>query len=167
MIKIPLSHAVETGAWHHCHLNGDYFVIGTEGSIDFRIRVVSFEKIDISVIDEPNKIDLQFELGKLWLLEADVVNLTKKEIGSYPIHASLALFDQEGFEFTPVTDDHLTRESKYCKSKGLNLMNGSSGYNCGIFRPKIPVHGSLVFLLPDEDDALYSLSVRNGSIKEI
>ena len=168
MVKIPLSYAAETGAWFHCRTEENSWELGSTESVavDFRLRVVSFGKIDIMEIDEPNKIALQLESGDLWLLKVDVANLTKKEIVSFPIYTSLILVDQDDFEFIPTSDYHLTF-SAYGMSQGLNLLNGYSGSDCGIFRPKISVRGSLAFLLPDEDDALYSLSVRNGSIKEI
>jgi len=167
-MKIPINYSIETGAWLHCRTEERSWEWGSMESvaIDFRVRVVSFGKIEIMEIDDPNKIELPLESGNLWLLEVNVVNLTKKEIESFPINSSLILVDQDDFEFIPTSDRHLTT-SEYGMSKGLNLLNGWSGSDCGIFMPKIAVRGSLAFLLPDEDDALYSLSVRNGSIQEI
>ena len=167
-MKIPLKEAINSSAWYHCKTKCWVATFDDEKEIDYRVKVLSFEKINLEEVDEPNEIkELNLSGGTLWLLRVEVVNLWKKELDSFPIYDSIILIDHDDFEFKPQTDRHLTGNSEYAHSAGLNLLNGSSGSDCGVLLPKIPLRGSLAFLLPNDEEGVYFLSVEGGKIQEV
>ncbi len=165
-MKIPLKKAINSLSWYNCQT--EYWPSGSMDSkiIDYQIKVLSFERINLTEVDGSDKISLNLENGILWILRVEVVNFWKKTISSFPIHDSVIVIDKDGSEYKPITDDHLTSESNYAMSSGLNLLNGSSGYRCGELIPKVPLEGALAFLLPILEDERFYLSVEGGKIWE-
>lgn len=152
-MKIPIKEAVNSGAWLQCHskMYDKYF--------DFRLRLLSFEKIDLADIDEPNKIDnFDSKEGNPWLMKLQIVNLNKKEVASGYITGSIIITDQDDFEFTEFTDVHLTFNSNFAEKSGLRNF---------LLRPKIKYTGALAFMLPKDEEIEYYLSVLDGDIQEV
>jgi len=169
-MKIPIKECINSGAWYHFNTKAYLESADTEQSdVDFRLKIFAFEKINLKKIDNPNKISLDLSSGVLWILRAQVVNLTKKTIGSFPVSEAVVLVDQDNYEFKPTSDGQLTMRA-YGKANGLNILNGwGGGYSedCGILIPKIPIKGAFAFFLPKDEEAEYYLSNKNGEIREV
>jgi hypothetical protein len=101
------------------------------------------------------------EFMSLWLLRGEVISLYKKKIDACDICSNIILVDRDDFEFETIADRHLTGDSKYAKRTGLNV------FSQGGLVPKICMKGALLFLLPDDNEAEYFLSVEGGKIQEI
>lgn len=155
--KIPIKHVIDSGSWFHC-ITG--YVKPFNTSV-FRLKIISFEKIELSEIDNPEEIDnTQFNLeeGDFWIMKLQLVNLIKEETTAIPNH--ILLFDHDGFKFRSVSDDHVSCDSNYARKSGLANIFGRSFY------PKIKKDGAITFFLPKEETS-YSLSVEGGKIKEV
>jgi hypothetical protein len=160
---IPIREAIETGAWLRAQ-----FRARDEGEpeanngndVVFRIRIKEFEKVDLTLLDEPEKLSEGVTLeSNIWRLSFDFVNLCKKELKSFVPSKRLFLRDAEGFEFKIVEDWHLTAHSDLAKSFSMNIARFHD------YPPKIRRYGSYAFELPDEFDEL-SLIIRNGELRE-
>ena len=153
---IPIKEAISTGAWLHCEFNYNYELI------QFRIKVLSYRKLNLSEVDEPEKINFRDEGTFVWIMDLEVVNLTKERISSHEQALSqLILVDQDGFKFYTFQDFHLCCGSKFAVKSKTKRFDGEYLF------PKIKAVGAMPFLLPDDDDAIYSISMRRGSIKEV
>lgn len=157
-MKIPIKEAIDSGIWFNCRTR-KYL---SNEEIFFRLRVLSFEKIRLEEVDDPHEIEL--DEGVFWLMRIEVVSLNKKELEPYYIKDRIILTDQDGFEFHAVSDNHLTYHSKYAKITGLNRFAGWS--DIPYLKPKIKAKGAVAFLLPNDDEADYFLSIDEGSIEE-
>ena len=153
-MKVPIKEAINSSAWHQCQVN-DF-----DTEIDFRIRFLSFERITLELVDDPDKIEENLGDGILWLLRGEVISLYKKKIDACDISSNIILVDQDDFEFETITDWHLTGDSEYAKWTGLNA------FSQGDLVPKIRMKGALLFLLPDDNEAEYFLSVQGGKIQK-
>lgn len=155
-MKIPIKHAIDSGAWFQCHskMYEKYF--------DFRLKLISFEKINLYEIDEPSKIDkFDPEQGHLWLMRIQIINLNKMEVAYGYITGSILIVDQDNYKFSEFDDFHLTRNSKYADKVGLKSFAGLS------FRPKIKYTGAIAFFLPKDEEIEYYISVLDGDIQEV
>lgn len=153
---VPIKEAISTGAWLHCETTYNYELF------QFRIKVLSFQKLNLSEVDNPEKIDFRDENTIVWIMDLEVVNLTKECIR--PVQEGpgrLILVDQEGFRFYTFQDSHLCCFSDFAKKSKTDRFYGTE------LLPKIKAVGAMPFLLPDDDEAVYSISIRNGSIKEV
>ena len=155
-MKIPVKEAIESGAWFNCRTKK--YAISDE-EIHFKLKVLSFEKINMEEVDEPHKIKL--DEGVLWLMKIEVVNLEKEEVSPFDITYRILLIDQDGFKFREAFDRHLQQESRYGEINGLSRFAGGPD-----LKPKIKAKGAIAFLLPDDDDAEYFLSIEYGDIVE-
>ncbi|OGW54869.1 MAG: hypothetical protein A2Y81_12330 [Nitrospirae bacterium RBG_13_43_8] len=155
-MKIPIREAINSGTWFRC------ITKGLEETIIFKLRVLSFKKNNLSSIDEPEKLTL--DEGILWLMGIDVISLNKEEAEPSDIHSRVILFDQDGFKFNAIYDQHLNL-SEFGKSVGIKRFTGWS--DVPKLKPKIKATGALPFLLPDDDTAEYYISVEGGNIQEI
>ena len=93
---ISIKQAVSTGAWYHCQLSGcwdDYSI--DKITIDLRIRIESFERINLNEVDGVENIKLNLKDGELWILKLEVVNFYKKTLDSFPIYDSIILVADE------------------------------------------------------------------------
>lgn len=150
---ILLTDSINSGSWFHCE-----YKRGNQ-SYQFRLRILSFQKLDLTQVDEPEKISIEKETT-IWLMEAEMINLTKEPISSGVI-GYLDLKNQKGMKYHMSFDSHLLAFSKFGKMKRLNR------FNTQLLIPKIKAVGAIIFRLPaNEDDTVYSLSMRNGSIRE-
>lgn len=153
-MKIPIEHAIDSGAWFHCRSGYD----GHYDNYSFRIRVLSFEKVNMTDIDNPKQITLDIEGGVLWVIKLQIINLNKEEVRI--IDGLIRIVDENDYDFPNVSDAHLCFFSKYADSSGLKKLWGKG------YIPKIKYTGSLLYLLPDEETE-YFLSVPGGNIKEV
>lgn len=154
-MKIPVQEAINSGAWFQC-------CSGYDGHFDeysFRIKILSFKKIIMSEIDNPEQINLEIEGGDLWIMKLQIINLNKKEEGV--IDSLIQITDEENYEFKYVSDNHLCRFSKYAETSGLKKLFGK------YYMPKIKYTGAILYFLPKEDNAKYFLTVPGGNIREV
>lgn len=156
---VPVKEAINSGSWLHCEYE-EY-----KGIIKFRLKVDSFRKLSFSEIDNPEEMEyLLNPHATLWLMSVDFINLTSIPIDPYYGPKYLMLIDKDGFNF-PVrrSDSHLERFSNFAEISGVNKF-----YSEGDLIPKIKVVGSLIFELPDDDEAEYSISIKNdGIVQEV
>ena len=152
MIKIPVKEAINSGAWFHC----------VSESYEFRLKIISFEKVNLGEVDWKSKIRLGFEKGIFWLLKLELINLTKRIAYSQNITSKILIFDHEEFEFQQTIDPWLSDSSKiYACETGL------ATFYQGNFIPKTKYTGAITFMLPDEEGAEYYVSVVGGNIQEV
>jgi len=153
-MKVPVKESILSGDWIECHGN----VYPRDEYVVLRFKPLSFAKINMQLIDEWQKIEL--DQGVLWLLKIDIVNYSKSLFSACQAK-NIVVIDQDDFIFDSVHDDHLSIYSKYAKSSGINRLYGIE------LLPKIKSTLSIPFLLPDDDQAEYFFSIKNGSIKAI
>lgn len=153
---VPIKEAINSGAWLHCEYQG------YDELIKFRLKVNSFRKITLLEIDNPEDMTSHDPNSILWLAQIEVINLTKS-----PIHPNkgpnvLFLVDNDEFCFPVFKDDHLHCYSEYSDKTKLNR------FFIGDLLPKIKAVGSIVFQLPDDDDAIYSIGFKEGgTVQEV
>jgi hypothetical protein len=154
-MKIPIRHAIESGAWFQCRAEWS-------GVTEFRLRVLSFVPVKLGDIGEVEKISSNFDLhqGKFWLLKYEAINLSKQEIGTNGIYDSILILDNEDFTFSNVYDSHLYYYSKVGQAEGLRNHDF-------IWLPKIKYTYVTAYFLPNEENAEYFIAIRNGSLKEV
>lgn len=154
MNTIILNDAVTNGTWFHCEFKRNIEVY------QFQFKILSFQKLDITQVDEPEKIKM--ESGTIiWLMDAEMINLSKEPITSSGALGFLNLINQNGLRYRMSFDSHLSATSEFAKRRRLLR------FNIQELIPKVKATGAIIFRLPEnEDDAVYSLSMRNGSIRE-
>lgn len=133
-------------------------------NINFKIKILSFEKISLSEIDNIEEIiekDKEFEVnGILYLLYCEIMNLSKEEIEFHDIKECLVLVDEDDFIFK------FNNSIKFCRSK-FSQNKGFYELHIYKFRPKIKKSVVMPIFLPDEENQKYYLGIREGEIKEI
>ena len=149
---IPIKEAISSGAWLHCEFTAKKEI--------FRLKVLSFRKLNLSEVDKPEEIELIDKNTIIWIMELEVINLTKEPIHPVDGPIQLILIDQDGFKFDVFFDSHLQFLSNFAKKSGMKRF--FSDY----LIPKILAVGAISFQLPDDNEAVYSISVKNGSINE-
>jgi hypothetical protein len=155
-MKIPVKEAINSGAWLQCH-SKKY-----DKHFDFRLKLLSFDKINLSHVDDVNEIkEFHSAQGYLWLMRLQIVNLNKMEVASGYITGSILIVDQDDFEFSEFDDFHLTLKSNFAKKSGLKNFGGL------FFRPKIKYTGAIAFFLPKDEEIEYYISVLDGDIQEV
>lgn len=153
---IPIKEAISTGAWLHCEAKYNYELI------QFRIKVLSFRKLNLSEVDNPERIDFRDEHTIVWIMDLEVVNLTKERIrAGDDALCKLIIVDQDGFNFYTFHDSHLCCSSDFAKT------SKTYRFYAEYLIPKIKAVGAMPFLLPDDDEAVYSISIRGGSVKKV
>ncbi len=154
---VPIKEAISSGAWLHCEQKKNLFETS-----QFRLKINSFEKINLSKVDNPEEIDGIDSNSVIWLLQVEVINLNKTPLEVYNATAKLTLIDQDGFIFPFFEDSHLHMSSKFSKKKGLSRFYSDD------LLPKIKAVGSITFQLPDDDEAEYSIALKdNGTVQEV
>jgi len=156
---VPVKEAINSGSWLQCeHLYYDDL-------IKFRLKINSFRKLSLSEIDNPEKMDYILDVNAtLWIMNIEVINLTNIPIQPYDGPKQLVLIDKDGFNFyVRKEDSHLERHSNFAEISGANRF-----YCEGDLIPKIKAVGSIIFELPDDDEAEYSISIKNdGIVQEV
>lgn len=155
---VPVKEAINSGTWLYCECQGDYTEL-----IKFRLKIKSFRQLNLKEVDEPEKIEIIDSNSKLWILETEVVSLTKNPIRDYdggPL--KLILVDQDDFSFHNFYDQHLNIFSNFAIKYNVNRFHSFP------LAPKIKAIGSIIFQLPDDDEAEYSISIQNkGFVREV
>ena len=159
---VSVKEAINSGSWLICEYKYDPKY--DDESIKFRLKINSFRKVNFSEIDKPQKIENLGSNGILWIMNIEIINLTKSPQEIYKIPDSLILVDQDDFNFPQIDGDHLRYYSNFSKTSGL-----SKFYITGEkLIPKIKMEGSIIFQVPDDDDAEYSISINNdGIVQEV
>ena len=155
---VPIKEAVSSGAW--LKFSSDYDPLGHGLIKHFRVRILSFSKINLDAVDSSYKIDSQYSGAAWWLMRLELINLCKKQVNSTDFTNSLRLIDEDEFEFEVVQDTHLSLLSEYAEKAGLDR------FFAGELYPKIKALGAITFFLPDEEDMEYSLSMERGIVCE-
>lgn len=153
---VPIKEAINSGLWFQCEKTNNLFEAN-----QFRIKVNSFRKLNLSEVDEPEKISDLENSAVLWFRNIEVVNLNKEPTRTRNNVYELRLVDNEGFNFPVFRDGHLNYISDFAKTSGLKR------FFDGTILPKIKTLGSLVFQLPNEDDAEYYISLDGGHVQEV
>ena len=156
MIPIPIKYAIESGSLFK-GLTGD------EPPLEFRIKILSFEPLDTSKLDNPENIDKFYDLsqGIFMILSFEIISLHKRGISSKNIHSDLLVVDQDGFQFDESLDYHLCNYSDLSKTMGFYPFLGAE------LRPKIKYTGAVPFYVPKDETAEYRFAVRRGSVQEL
>ena len=131
----------------------------------FRIRFRSFRPVELSEIENPQKIE-GFTLGegKLWLLSFTAINLDKEGYLPYEVQGSFEILDQDDCVFTHAHDTYLTCVSNFSLKTGVRRFSGTAPR----LAPKMVAEGAAIYLLPDEESPQYFLRMKKtGTIEEI
>lgn len=151
---ILIKDAINSGIWLH-RIYTDFH----DRSLNFGLKILSFRELNLMEVDDSEKIDIKDEGSTIWILEIEVVNMSQDPISTHEMN-ELILIDQDGFKFHAFDDDHLRFYSQFAKKTKMNRLFGSH------LIPKIKAKSAVPFQLPDDDEAVYFISVKNGSIKE-
>ncbi|MDP2100118.1 MAG: hypothetical protein U1C51_04410 [Candidatus Izemoplasmatales bacterium] len=138
----PLNEIIETGSWLRVDVEGD-------PKRSFQFRPTSFSKIDMSEVDNPEKLDEIDINSNIWLLNLDIINLSKREYSSIDFTSVIYILDEDSCAFSIITDSHLMLSSKFAKVSGLNK------FFCVNLRPKIGKSVAIAYQLPDFFDQLF------------
>ncbi len=156
-MKIPIKHAIDSGAWFQCETETH------DGPFIFKIRILSFHEVTNNIIEELQR-EIRFDEGIFWLMGIEVVNLNKIPFSGWHVQNKIILFDQDDFQFITISVSELV-VTKYGERIGIKRFSGWS--DVPYLKPKIKAVGALPFLLPDEDESEYFLSVEGGNIQEV
>lgn len=151
---ILIKESINSGIWLY-----RTYTDNNNQSFNFGLKILSFRKLNLKEVDNPEKVDLKDEGAVIWIMEIEVVNMSQDPLSTYEMN-ELILIDQDGFKFHVFDDDHLRYYSQFANKTNMNRLFGSH------LIPKIKAKSAIPFQLPDDDEAVYSISVRNGSIKE-
>ncbi|MBV5326515.1 MAG: hypothetical protein JZU65_02580 [Chlorobium sp.] len=158
IISVPIEYAIGSSCYYRCQT-------GDTPPIDFKIRFISLEPLDLSQILNPSEISRSYNLkeGFFMLLKTELTSFYKEVIDTRRIIEDLLIVDQDGFQFNVSHDSYMCgyANKEFSERIGLDAFYG------GEFRPKIKCTGILPFFLPKEDDAEYSFAVNKGSIQEL
>ena len=171
-MKVPLEKAIKNENW--CIVEGKYDFGGSDfedEKLSYKIRPLSFEKIDENSFSENNEAARLLKIGDLYLLIAEIVNLIKKQFDPFVIRYSLLLKDNLNREYTPDYDrvfDAMDCYSladfmyDYLKKRKLHFLTNSD--MCHGFPPNLPVKGGIIFLLPKDYMGTYYLSASKDNV---
>ena len=149
---VPIKETVSSNAWFDCR--------SEKNEVRFKMRVLLFEKVNLAEVDDPHEVKIDSSSGNYWILKIEIVSLTKRTISSGYVTRTITLVDQDEFHFNDVDDNHLCCFSDYATTSGLKRLYGVD------LIPKIKVVGAIIFFLPDDDEAEYSLTIDKGNIEE-
>ncbi len=153
---IPIKEAINLGTWFHC----EYTDTRHDEIYPFRIKILSFRKLNLKEVDNPEGLDLKDEGTIIWIMNLEAINVRKEAVSPTYSLDQLILIDQDGFKFHVFRDSHLRCWSDFAKKSKLTRFYGSD------LIPKIKAVGAVPFQLPDDDEAVYSISMKEGSIRE-
>lgn len=152
---IPIKEAISNDTWLRCEY--DY----NETLYKFNIKILSFRKINLSEVDEPEKIKVIDKNANYWIMGLECINLITEPLSPTYTTGQLILVDQDGFKFHTSDDVHLRLWSDFAKKYLLDCFFATD------LVPKTKAVGAIAFQLPDDDEAAYSISLKkNGHIRE-
>lgn len=149
---IFLNDAITNGTWLHCE-----FPVKDQ-LYQFRLKVLSFHKLNLNEVDEPEKINI-WKDTIIWLMEVEIINLSKEPMASGFLN-EINLINSKGSKFIRTGDLHLCQHSEFAKKKRLDRFFGP------YLNPKIKAIGTLIFRLPADDEDQYFISNRSDNICE-
>jgi hypothetical protein len=149
---ILLDDVINNGFWLHCE-----FPVKDQ-LYKFRLKVLSFQKLNLIEVDEPEKINM-WKDTIIWLMEVEIINLSKEPMASGFL-SHINIINTKGSKFIRTGDAHLCSHSEFAKKKRLDRFFGP------YLNPKIKAIGTLIFRLPVDGEDVYSISIRSGSICE-
>lgn len=153
---VPVKEAINSGSWLHCEYL-DY-----KDLYKFRLKINSFRKLNLSEIDNPEKIDVLDKDYTLWIMHIEFINLYMKPISPHYGPVKINVVDQDGFHFNILEDYHLENGSSFSKTSGMVRFHKAD------LIPKIKAVGSIIFQLPNDDEAEYSITLKDGgTVQEI
>lgn len=153
---VPIKEAINSGLWLHCEHTYGY------NTYQFRLKLNFFKILNLNEVDDPEEIAGLDENSKLYMLDIEVINTNKEPIALHSSIDFLLLVDQDDFKFPIFKERHLYRVSEFGKKHKLQRFDFKE------LLPKIKAVGSIIFQLPDDDDAQYSLSIQNeGIVQEV
>lgn len=129
-------------------------------TISYTMRFLGFEKINLKDVDDSKRVE-SVEGADYWYLKVEVLNIGQKKIESFFVKSNLVLVDQDGCQFEQEDDAHLNYNSEYGKKMGLQRFYTSGAY----LLPKIKATGSIMFLLPSEEGAVFSIKQKQGMME--
>ncbi len=147
---ILLKDVIENGSW----LNYEFPV--NDELYKFRLKVLSFQKLNLFEVDEPEKINM-WNNTIIWLMEVEIINLSKEPMASGNLN-KITLINSKGSKFIRTGDLHLCQHSEFAKKKRLDRFFGP------YLNPKIKAVGTLLFRLPVNDLDEYFISNLNGNM---
>lgn len=150
---MPIRDAIESGAWFYCSYGDDNGFVEKE---EFRLRLLSFEKVNTSELENPSD-GVAYD-GEYWILRMEIVSLTKKTINTGRVRGRLEVVDQDGFQFK-CAERFLGDYNGYAARMGLQRFDYQD------LLPKIKTIGGIVYLLPKDEENEYSLKVEDGIIR--
>lgn len=150
---IPIKNLVRDACWVKCTARNRWTKETDEWT--FRMRISSFDRLDYSQIDRPERLNPVEAGAVLCLMTIEVVNLSKVSVIFGYLSQELRLVDGDGFQFED--DDCGLHFGAFEKRIGLSL---------GTLLPKIKAQGAVIFKLPDEDTE-YSLTIKCGTMEEL
>lgn len=153
---IPVKEAINAGTWLYC----EYTDTRHDEIYPFRIKILSFRKLNLKEVDNPEGLDLKDEGTIIWIMNLEAINIRKEPVSPTYSLDQLILMDQDGFKFHVFYDSHLRCWSDFAEKSKLRRFWGSD------LIPKIKAIGAIPFQLPDDDEAVYSISMKEGSIRE-
>lgn len=156
-MKISINKMVETCGWLNCHIIREGYW-GANGEFNCRLCIKDFKKtVQDQSLKSPYGDGYDLKEGDFWLLFVEIVNLDKQPWQCI-IDTELVILDADDFEYTVVSCNYI---NDYFDKN--NIMKISSV----TFQPKIKYKGAFAFFIPKDDEGVYYLKLKNGTIKEI
>ena len=97
--------------------------------------------------------------GVAWLLKVSVTNFRRHAHESYIVREIVRVVDQDGFCYSPITDNDFISESNFAKENGLARLSSLS--ETPKLQPKLPAKAGLLFIPPAEPGATYTLGCQS------
>lgn len=152
MSTVPMKEALATGAWLECQNN----------KYEFRIKAISFDRVDLNEIDNISRVDVDLTAGRFYIFKFELVNLNKEAAFVSLLAHEITLIDKDGYEFMPFNDDYLMLISNFAAKTSLRAFAFSKANR---LNPKLKMIGANAIMLPDEDNE-YSIGLKNGTVHE-
>lgn len=154
LMNYPIKKAIEDAVWLRCR------GVQWGKEVEFRLRVVDFLKPSgedlADLMDDGASVE-----GELWLLSIEVVSMMREPMSAYLPEALIRLEDHDSFSFHALNSNMLRRSStrfgfRFADTTAVQALN-----------PKMRIKGVIAFDLPDDEEAVYSVAIQDGSIQEM
>lgn len=157
---VPIQEAISSQAWLKFSNRDRLKEWRLDQLKEFRVRAIDFSEINLNEVDSPELVDVSHADASWWMLKLEVISLCKKQISTREFNEIIVIIDQDDFQFNYVREDHLCFDSDFSQKNGFRRLFGQDLF------PKIKAVGALTFLLPNDDEAQYYLSMENGTVCE-
>lgn len=148
MKKLSIENAINSGDWYE-YKDGDRI---------FRFRIISFRKVQLSEIENIDRIDSSLPIndGILLLISIELINLSKNRSSGYGLY--LSILDEEDFKFNDLDCNYLTKNSGFARRNNLRSVD---------YIPKFKYKRGLIFLVPNENSKYYLTTTYDAIITKI